>query len=94
MQLTAITTNDLSTVSISIASTAADNACPALAPLSAERLHFEIRATAISNLRTQTTHVQGFHICRETCSDACLGVESAPVKSYWTIDDEKQITGI
>jgi hypothetical protein len=61
-----------------------DDLCPALAPLPAERWHYEIRATASDIGSIRTTHVQGFYICRELCTTAdCVAAELRPVRSYW-----------
>ena len=70
-----------------IVATDTDNLCPQMSPLPAERLHFEIRATAAVENPVNGTHVQGFYICRELCTNNCIGAESLPVKSYWTIRD-------
>jgi type II secretory pathway pseudopilin PulG len=74
-------------VETSVMPTGVDNLCPELAPLDAERLHYEIHATAVTDNPVNGTHVQGFYICRELCTAACIGAESMPVKSYWTMHD-------
>jgi len=75
------------TVEVSLAHTALDDFCPAMSVLPVERLHFEIRATVHVELLRQT-HVQGFYVCREICPGSCTGIESLPVKSYWTVHGE------
>jgi hypothetical protein len=61
-----------------------DDFCPALAPLPANRMHFEIVATGDANDSITTTHVQGFYICSELCTTAdCVAAEMPPVRSYW-----------
>ncbi|MDP6437437.1 MAG: hypothetical protein QF790_02485 [Gammaproteobacteria bacterium] len=75
------------TVEVSLAHTVLDNYCPAMSVSPVERLHFEIRAMVHVELLRQT-HVQGFYICREICPGPCTGIESLPVRSYWTVHGE------
>jgi hypothetical protein len=74
-------------VQTSLVAVGTDNLCPELEPVPAQRLHFEIRATAVVDNPVNGTHVQGFYICRELCTEACIGAEILPVKSYWTVHD-------
>jgi Tfp pilus assembly protein PilX len=74
----------MGSVNVLIQPTASDNACPALAPLPAVRRHFEIHATSVADHSVQTTHTQGFYVCRELCVTAgCVALELLPVRSYW-----------
>jgi Tfp pilus assembly protein PilX len=71
-------------VNTNIVSGGTDNHCPTLAPLAAERQHFEIQAVAYAERAAVTTHILGFHICRELCVEpGCLAIETGPQFAYW-----------
>jgi len=71
-------------VEVTLLPVATDTDCPALAPSAAERSNYEIHATAFAGQAAVTTHVLGFHLCRELCTNpGCIAVESAPAFGYW-----------
>jgi len=84
LSLPAQAITDMGSVTTLIQPVTSDNHCPALAPLPAVRQHFEIRATGIAANGAQTTHVQGFYVCREICAAPdCIALELLPIRSYW-----------
>jgi hypothetical protein len=60
-----------------------DSNCPMFD--TGERSHYEIHSTGVAGSSATRIHIQGFYICRESCStDGCLSVETLPELSYWT----------
>lgn len=73
-------------IEVTLIHTAVDNYCSEMHEKPVERIHYEIRSeVALGALRR--SHVQGFYICRNICAAWCTGIETPPVKSYWTVRD-------
>ena len=60
--------------------------CDELAPLSGQRIDYELRVTAVGTRNALSHQRQRFYMCRETCASVpCTGVEIGPVRSHWYV---------
>jgi hypothetical protein len=68
---------------ITISHTGADTECPEYPD--GRRVHYEIVATARLDSGAGRSHVQGFAVCSELCSEPdCIAAVSPARRTYWT----------